>query len=192
MTTRNKSTLTALFETGDIPSGTNYADFIDSCVNQAETSAQNISSPVIVTELITPRVSAVDGNFSGTVNAAAVYGSLTSANAAYVYDLVVNNSTIFYNGVVSATGSTQVTAASAPYIINRIQGVSDGVNTGVYVPVYRVGLIQYFINETVASANIYPPTGAKINALSANAPLGIAAQSSTILIHTTSSTAWSR
>lgn len=69
MTVRNKASLTALFEQNDIPNGMDYADFIDSQLNIAETSAQSLASPLTVTELVTPRVSATNARFTGVVSA---------------------------------------------------------------------------------------------------------------------------
>lgn len=72
MTTYNKTTLKTFFEQGDTPTGTNYADLIDSQVNLVETAIQSMAGPLSCTELITPRVSANTVAFGGsnfTVNA---------------------------------------------------------------------------------------------------------------------------
>jgi hypothetical protein len=89
MTTYDKITLKTFFETGDIPTGTDYANFIDSCVNVAETSAQTINGPINPTELITARVSATNANITGilsanTVNLATLTAAQVTASAASV------------------------------------------------------------------------------------------------------------
>ncbi len=91
MTTFNKATLKTLFEQGDVPTGTNYADFIDSNVNLVETGEQAMAGPLYTTELITPRVSAANINLSGTVSAAA----LVTGDLAFVGNFagVQNNKT---------------------------------------------------------------------------------------------------
>ena len=60
MTNRNKASLTALFQTGDIPIGQDYADLIDSNVNLVETAVQTMAGPLSTTELITSRLSATN------------------------------------------------------------------------------------------------------------------------------------
>jgi hypothetical protein len=66
VTTYNKSTLKTFFEQGDIPTGTNYADLIDSCLNLVETGNQSMAGSLTTTELITSRVSAANVIFGGT------------------------------------------------------------------------------------------------------------------------------
>lgn len=64
MTTYNKSTLATFFQTNDVPTGSDYANLIDSQVNIAETASQSMAGPLTTTELIAPRVSAT--NLSAT------------------------------------------------------------------------------------------------------------------------------
>lgn len=64
MTTFNKTTLKTFFEQGDVPTGTNYADFIDSCVNLVETAEQAMAGPLSTPELITALLSATEVNCS--------------------------------------------------------------------------------------------------------------------------------
>ena len=70
MTTYNKATLKTFFETGDVPGGSNYADFIDSYVNIVDTALQTMAGPLSTTEVITPRVSAANANVTGVLSAA--------------------------------------------------------------------------------------------------------------------------
>jgi hypothetical protein len=81
MTNQSKSVLQALFETGDVPSGSNYSDMIDSSVNLAETSAQTMIGPLISTEFIAPRVSATNVNVTGTLSATTAMIATFTASA---------------------------------------------------------------------------------------------------------------
>lgn len=172
MTTQNKATLTLLFEQGDIPTGTNYADLIDSYVNVAETSGQTIASPLTATEFITSRVSATNGNFTGTVSAVAIN----------VAGQVAASATRWGNGIVSAAGSTQATAAPLIYTVNEGKGVVNGESTGYALLANKAGWVQYLFNRGV-SANIWPPTGGQINGLAANAAYSVGASAMVTIVH---------
>lgn len=69
MTTYNKTTLKTFFQNGDVPTGTDYSNFIDSYVNIVETSEQDMAGALGTTELITPRVSATNVNVTGILSA---------------------------------------------------------------------------------------------------------------------------
>lgn len=191
MTAQNKASLTALFEQGDIPTGTNYADLIDSCVNASETSAQAISSPLTATEFIAPRVSATNANVTGVFSAATAYANTAviatvSADAIYASAARVANGVYQGVGVVSAAGTAQATAAVLTNVINRGKGIVDGSTTGFAPLANRAGLVQYLYNEG-ASANLWPPTGGTINGLGANAAYSIAASAMITIVHLTAS-----
>lgn len=219
MTVYNKTSLKTFFETGDVPAGQQYADFIDSCVNLAETAQQDMAGPLSVTELVAAQVSAgnitISGSFSaanlgatnldatnanitnvsaGTINASTVNavtlnttGNI-SASAASVYASAVRVSDGLYGStaIVSAAGTTQGAAALLTSFINRVAGVADGVTTGVVIAANRTGLVQYVIGGA-ASANLWPPTGGRINALASNAAFGMAASTQYTILHTESS-----
>ncbi len=210
MTNLNKASLQALFETGDIPTGPNYSDFIDSCVNLAETSAQSMSGPLNPTELITPRVSANNGVFTGTLrvdglmsaanitmfgilsanainastsittSAATIFGSVSAAS------IWSTNGVIGSVGVVSAAGTSQGTAASLANVVNRGKGIVDGTTTGFTPLTGRPGFVQYLFNEGV-SANLWPPTGGTINGLAVNAAFSLATSAMVTIVHLTAS-----
>lgn len=215
MTTYNKSSLQAFFETGDVPTGTNYADLIDSCVNVAETAVQSINGPLNPTELITPRVSATNANFTGTVSAASmnISGSLSvasfsanfltlgvvsaasinvagdvSAATGTVYASAMRsvNGLLSGTGIVSAAGTAQATAAVLTNVINRGKGIVDGSTTGFTPLNNRAGLVQYLFNEG-GSANLWPPTGGTINGLAANTAFPLVASAMVTIVHLTAS-----
>ena len=189
MTIRNKTSLKTFFEQGDVPTGTNYADFIDSCVNMAETAVQTMSGPLNPTEIITPRVSAGTGVFTGNVT---INGSLNTSNilasAASVYVSAVRafNGVFVGVGIVSATGTAQATASTLVNVINIGAGITDGQDTGFILQSNKTGLVQYIINGG-ASANLYPCTGGQINVLSSNAAFGMAANTLYTVVHTNAS-----
>lgn len=192
MTNLSKATLQALFETGDVPTGTNYSDMIDSSVNLAETSAQTMIGALITTEVITPRVSATNVNVTGTFSATSVTtNSLITADVSatgtvYASAVRSQNGVIAGTGIVSAAGTTQGAAAVLANIVNRGKGIADGTTTGFTPLANRTGLVQYLFNEGV-SANLWPPTGGTINGLAVNAALSLAASAMVTIVHLTAS-----
>lgn len=69
MSIQTKTNLKALFEDGDVPTGANFADLIDSSVNLAETSLQTMNGALYAPEITTARVSAQVVVITGTLNA---------------------------------------------------------------------------------------------------------------------------
>lgn len=192
-----KSVLVALFEQGDVPQGTNFADLINSSVNLNETTVQTMLGPLNPTEIITARVSATNVIVTGTLSVAGI----TSAGAMNVSTLITNTVSAdaiyasavrttggFYGGsaVVSALGTAQATAAPLVNFINRGKGIVDGTTTGFAIPANRTGWFQFLLNEGV-SANLWPPIGGFINGLAANAPFPLATSASYTIFHISAS-----
>lgn len=204
MTTYNKNTLKTFFQTGDVPTGQNFSDFIDSYVNIVETGVQVMAGALSTTEIVAARVSAGTANLTGTLS----IGGITSAVNLYsdniissahttgiltvTGDVSANNGTIYAsanrwsNGIVSAAGTAQATGALLIYTINNGKGVVDGQTTGFRLPSNQPGRIQYIINDAV-SANLWPPIGGQINALSSNAAFAMVASTPYTIIHTLAS-----
>lgn len=207
MTTYNRASLKTFFETGDVPTGSDYANLIDSNLNIVETGLQILAGPLQPTELITPRVSAATGNFTGNVTVSGV----VSADRIYANNLVVSAVTLnnasfnsisgsaatlttmtitgpIYQGVgvVSAAGTTQAAAAVLINAVNRGKGIADGSTTGFTPPANNAGRVQYLFNEG-ASANLWPPVGGTINGLAANAAFALAASAMVTIVHLTAS-----
>jgi len=136
MTTRNESALALLFQQGDVPSGTDYANLIDSQVNVAETSAQTMQGPLITSELIAPQVSATNGTFTGTMR----IGGTTSAADIYADALRVSALSI-------STISAKVAYASAGRFVN-------GVYIGGEVIISAVGTAQ--TTASILTASTWP------------------------------------
>lgn len=102
MTTYDKATLATYFQTGDVPTGSDYANLIESQVNLAETSSQEMIGSLVTTELITPRVSATNVVITGTLSANAF--SINSLTATSINATTVSASNIHADnyGTVSA------------------------------------------------------------------------------------------
>lgn len=232
MTTYNKTTLKTFFQNGDVPTGTDYANFIDSYVNIVETAEQDMAGPLGTTELITPRVSATNVNVTGILSAstlsfgtvsanniniagnllmgtgkvlvsgdsgnAAFAGAVSAASLNVTGDVSAATGTIYASamrstngfiggvGIVSAAGTTQATAASLSFVVNRGKGITDGQTTGFTPLTGRPGLVQYLFNEG-PSANLWPPTGGTINGLAANAAFAIGTSAMVTIVHLTAS-----
>lgn len=196
MTTYNKATLKTFFETGDVPVGQDFANFIDSYVNIVETVPQSLAGPLSATELNSALVSAANGNFTTSlklppiVSAGIVYADnvISSAHTTGLLfsDNITTSAMRFGFGVVSAAGTAQATATQLLYTINIGTGVVDGQTTGFRLQGNQQGRIQYFVNGAV-SANLWPVTGGQINALASNAAYPLAANTPYTIIHTQSS-----
>lgn len=121
MTTYNKQTLATYFQTNDVPSGTDFANLIDSQVNIVETSVQAMAGPLSTTELIAARVSAGNIIATGTFSAAAMKGTSlgllgdVSANSvmasAASFTANVSAATLNVTGDVSASTGTVYASA---------------------------------------------------------------------------------
>lgn len=204
MTTYNKATLKTFFETGDVPTGQNFSDFIDSYVNIVDTGLQAMAGPLSTTELSTARVSAGVGNFTGGISVAGTLSagtlaldniSVSSLSVGFINatgNILVQTGTIFAsanrwsNGIVSAAGTAQATGAPLIYTVNFGAGVTDGQTTGFLLPANEAGRVQYITNGG-ASANLWPPLGGQINTLASNAAFGMAASTLYTIVHTLAS-----
>lgn len=204
MTTYNQTSLKTFFETGDVPTGSDFANLIDSCVNVADNTVQSIAGAFNPTELITPRVSATNGVFTGNLQ---VQGTLSASTLVYdaisvsavttgilrvTGDVSANTGTIYASanrwssGIVSAAGSAQATGALLIYTVNFGAGVVDGQTTGFRLPGNQLGRVQYITNGG-ASANLWPVTGGQINALASNAAFPMVANTLYTIVHTQAS-----
>lgn len=198
MTTFNKVQLATFFQQGDVPTGTDYNNLIQSQVNIAETALQSMAGPLATTEIATPLVSATAINITGTFNIAGKVSANglnvttdVSAVQGSVYASAVRSTTGYFGGtipIVSALGTTRATAAPITAYITRGQGVTDGSATGFILPVPAVSWLQYLIYENAASANLYP-AGAdyQINALVSGTPFVMAGNTTYTIIHKTTS-----
>lgn len=215
MTTYNKNTLKTFFAQGDIPQGSDFANLIDSQINMVETAEQSLSGPLTIPGVTTPRISAATANFTATVSAVSINiagivsaqglnatGIVSALGVSVSMDVSADGGSIhgsagsFQNEllrsvtIISAAGTTQATAAVLTASINRLKGVTDGSQTGCILLSNRVGNTQYIINETAASANLYPAVGGQINSLTVNSPFGMTAATMYTIVHTLASAYW--
>lgn len=193
MTQYNKATLDTFFNTGDIPSGTDFANLIDSQINASEVVTQTMAGPLSTPQLLTTNlsvngtVSAGNTNINGQLKAASV---LVNGNVSAATVAVSGFGIIYSRFVASAAGTAQGTATPLLITMTRLQGITDGVATGFVLNANSPGRVQYLINETAVSGNLYPPVGGKINALSTNIPFPLAANTPYVVYHTLASAYW--
>ncbi len=133
MTAQNRVTNKGRFEDGDTPTGSDYADLIDSFLSLADTTAQastsDISAPKLIatTEVSSPliastEVSASVGSFTivqvTTVSAATVFadtftgGNYTGTNATYTGTVSASavNTDVFLGNTGTFTGTVSASA----------------------------------------------------------------------------------
>lgn len=96
MTILTKTQIISLFENGDVPSGTDFANWILSCITAAETSAQSMTG---------------DLNIAGTLNA-----SIVSAGTINIGNISVDQ--------ISASGANFTRVSATRGNITDITGVS--------------------------------------------------------------------
>lgn len=213
MTTRNKASLTLLFEQGDTPTGTDFADFIDSQVNVAETSAQTIASPLTATEFIAPRVSATNVNVTGTFSADGAFRGTTATFSGTVSAAGVNTTgSVTGFGIISTGGVRVATDVSADagtlyasanrwgFGVVSAAGTAQGtaaaltftINEGKGVTdgsTTGFGLLAnrrgwvQYLFNRGVSANLWPPTGGTINGQAADAVFSLAASTMYTIVH---------
>lgn len=205
MTALSRAQLQSVFQTNDIPTGTDYSNLIDSCLNLVDSSTQQINGPINPTELIASRVSAGNVNITGTLTVAGIFsassivmeditasaghfttiGTTNLTAAATVSASAVNTNTLVSPVIsIKCSGSTLATANELGFnVTSMITAVTDGADTGVRLKANSAGLVQYLINDTATSANLWPPTGGQINALASGAAFPLAGHTQYTIIH---------
>lgn len=162
MTTYNRTTLKTFFETGDVPEGSDYANLIDSCLNLVDTAEQAMAGPLYTTQLNTPSVSALNGNFSGIVSTVGlrvtgnvssnstwdigglnVSGDITGSNLSITNTISANTGS--FNGDVSVSGKITAGAISVAADVSAPTGT-------IYASALRMGGGGIFRTVTVVSA----------------------------------------
>jgi hypothetical protein len=89
------------------------------------------------------------------------------------------------NAAVTAAGTTQGGATGLTAVINAVTLGSGGVA----LPVPAVGAHYYVRNSLTSALSLYPASGAAINALAANAPVIVPADTTALLVAVTA-TQW--
>jgi hypothetical protein len=74
MSAKNRATNKSVFETGDKPTGSDYANLIDSFLSLVDTTAQSVTSDLVVPVLQATSINARYGTFSSVSAAEATFG----------------------------------------------------------------------------------------------------------------------
>lgn len=149
------------------------------------TSAAGINVTGVVsadTVVVNGNMKSDTGTFLSRVSAQSgitVIGAVSATGGIYCSSVLINSISI-----ISAAGTAQATGATLIATFNRLQGITNDQATGFVIPANQQGLVQYIVNETNVSANLWPPTGGKINNLATNAAFAIAAGGSNVIFHT--------
>lgn len=206
MTAQNTATNRARFEDGDKPSGSHFADLVDSFVNKVDTTAQSIASELTVPNLVSNAVSAGQGDFTTMsaatytgvnldvtrVSATTVSGKVVVAGSGKIIEnlTVSGRATTFeylvhsVDTTVAALGTTQGSAkVLGAFGVHHVLSVSTGQADAIRLLGAHNGLIQYIVNWTTGSAKMFPATGGQINSAAANAAYDLYPQSLTIVVH---------
>lgn len=156
MTSYNKATLKTFFESGDVPQGSDYANLIDSCLNQVETAPQSMAGALQATELIASRVSAGNANLTGTLTVA----GQTTFNGSLSLTTVSATSVAVSGKIsgVTAAFSSIVSAASL-----NVTGDVSAVTGTVYASAQRVTGGSYRTVLIVSAAGSTQATAAPLS-----------------------------
>lgn len=152
MTTYNKTSLKTFFEQGDVPTGTDYANLIDSCVNMVETVVQSMAGALNPTELIAAQVSAGAAVFTGAVRIGGVTsaadinstGTITAATvnttSFVTTNITVTSANVNGNLLVTGNVSADTIAASAARFSTGIVSAAGTTQGAAAALIYTVNL----------------------------------------------------
>jgi len=107
MTAKNRSALKTSFQTGDIPTGDDFSDMIDSAVNTVDTSSQSVASALAVTGALSGGSLSSSTTLAVGVQTLAGVGSIqgTAAQIASSYVVATNTGTDLAYLLPSTVGS---------------------------------------------------------------------------------------
>lgn len=160
MTQRSVTYLKGRFENGDIPTQSDYGDFIDSFVNLEASAAQVMSG-----KLELPSVSAA------TVSANLIH---VEKKIHYGYQELL------------PTGIAQSSAASVDYDVTKVTVTAGATQErSVIISEHHAGRIQYIVNASasVTAATIYPSSGCNFYGTASNGGILLAAGQTIQVIH---------
>lgn len=137
MTAQDRTTNKAKFEQGDTPQGGDYVDLIDSYISLADTTAQSLSSPLVVsgavgasTTVSAQSVEASAATFTGAVSAASVVADTVAASGASFTHMSAANVSANALGI---TGSLTWTAEVTASVISTGQQTIDGLVVNKFI-----------------------------------------------------------
>lgn len=131
MTIQNRTTLKSFFNTGDIPTESQYADVMDSFVNLSETGSQILQSP-----LRAPSIGAVavvsaaafegsSASITGTVSANTFAGNTFTGTT--INGTTINSTTINATTVSTATVRAVTVSVTSLYPATVINTLTDNI-----------------------------------------------------------------
>jgi len=126
MTAKSRATLKNQFATGDVPTGSDYVDLIDSFANLVDTTAQTVTS-----EFVFGTVSAATGRFTSAVaigTAAAAGAGLTVQSSNQASALKFDTPT---TAIASGGAGGAVPASAAGFLIAMVSGIA------AFIPYFR-------------------------------------------------------
>lgn len=213
MTALDRVTLRAQFQNGDTPQGSDYANMIDSAANLAETSAQTFLGPVTFnagfgtttlsgTTIVGDNVRAsavsavslhgtlngtLNGTVSGTVNptGGTATGLMTFAAGLAISGLLTQQTPVSVACISTAQASARLLDNANIFVLSTVATAS---NDSVRLPGGYPGTLQMIINNTTASAKLFPPTGGTIDGGSTNAARDLFPSSRVLVFHVASGT----
>lgn len=117
MTAQTRPTNISRFEDGDTPTGSQFADLVDSFVSLSDTTAQSVSSDLRAANLTTPgKVSA--GTIIGSTVTAAT-GTFYTNNSTNLFSVNINGSEV---SGASVRGANLFSTASAQFVTGKFTG----------------------------------------------------------------------
>jgi hypothetical protein len=165
VTQRSVTYLKARYETGDIPTQSDYQDIFDSFVALETSALQTISGPLAVTQLDASRFSAAS----------------VSADAIYATTKIVASKTTN----VSAAGTTQASATRITTDVAYILTNAD--ERAVVMATCEPGRRQYITNTNTTTLSVFPASGGNFIGTAENAAILLAKLGSMVVIHHTAS-----
>lgn len=138
MTQRSVTYLKAKFETGDIPTQSDYGDLMDSFLSLEASAAQTLSGSIALPGIDATRVSA----------------TTVSAGTVYVQTKTIRS----YATNVSAALGTQAGATRLTKDVSLVFG-NDVLGFGVVMASAEPGRVQHIINTATTVLTIFPASG---------------------------------
>lgn len=160
MTILTKTQIIQLFEDGDVPSGQDFSNWIQSCITQAETSAQG---------------------FPGEFNASVVSAGAIRTPAQTVTTLTIAGRSQNTLATVSGNGTAQGSAAVLSNTISLLTPTS--ADQAYALPGGYAGYTQMLRNKVAVTALVFPPSGGSINGAVANASYSLPGSARMMVVH---------
>lgn len=156
MTAKNRPTIKAVFEQGDKPQGSDYEDMIDSYLSVADTTAQSLSSPLVVTgafgastTVSAPSIETSALFVTGAISAESVFVSALSVIGTVSANVVAASAVSFTTGSAANWSVGALTLATAMVTASAVTGAGQTLPNQVkgFVTVEVCGvtvMIPYF------------------------------------------------